>query len=283
MSRKHNICIMILTGREFNERYKNMTFYKFLNDNLIHFQHEYKNGLNIDAIKFFPYGECMAGGLYFCEELVSVNYIKLYGKYYSKVTIPDDAKVYIEFGKFKADRIILNDIREIGSNDDKKFWECILSLYPRHIDLIYPTNPLFLEMWKFVVNKNGSLIAKIKDQKFDKDAYYDLSVLSVQQKCENIRYVKIDKITPEKYNDLCKFAVKTHSNALLYVVQTPELCEIAVRNFGCALFYVFKQTQDLCELAVKQNEHALIYIRDQNVYKYLHGILYGSTMQVKNG
>jgi len=65
---KYKMTQKIITGKEFNEQYKNYEFYKLLNENLIHFGYKYVDGLNIDINKFNPTNECMKGGLYFTEK-----------------------------------------------------------------------------------------------------------------------------------------------------------------------------------------------------------------------
>ncbi len=73
---------------------------------------KYHHGLNIDTEPFYPYGECQGGGLYCTtEEHINKFSNKEYGKKIWKVTIPDDAQVYIEGpDKLKADRLIINEL-----------------------------------------------------------------------------------------------------------------------------------------------------------------------------
>lgn len=44
----------VLSGEEFNEIYKDNTFYKFLNNNFCHRGYQYCIGLNIDTVPFNP-------------------------------------------------------------------------------------------------------------------------------------------------------------------------------------------------------------------------------------
>ena len=68
------------TGDEFNKKYKNTEFYKFLNDDLIHCGLKYKIGLNVDILPFNTDDEWAIGGLYFCEKSECHRYCKYYGK-----------------------------------------------------------------------------------------------------------------------------------------------------------------------------------------------------------
>ena len=55
-----------ITGKQFNEIFKNNTFYKFTNNKEIHYGYQYVDGLNIDTNEFnIEGGECSKGGLYF--------------------------------------------------------------------------------------------------------------------------------------------------------------------------------------------------------------------------
>ena len=96
-----------LSGAEFNEIYKDKKFYKFLNDDLIHYNFQYGLGLNIDMRPFTPTNRCSKGGLYFCDESNSLCHWKSYGKKLAFIEIPDNARVYVEYFNFKADKLII--------------------------------------------------------------------------------------------------------------------------------------------------------------------------------
>ena len=70
---------------------------------------EYKEGLNIDNVKYNPIRECSVGGLYFTDIIKACMYFH-FGNKFSYVTIPDEALVYIEKDKFKANMFILANI-----------------------------------------------------------------------------------------------------------------------------------------------------------------------------
>lgn len=102
----------IYLGKNFNELYKNKIFFKILSHNLTHHNFTYKLGLNEDTLYFNPSGECEDGGLYFADKEHIIQYLQ-YGSKYARVIIPDDAQVYIEKFKYKANKIILEDIKDI--------------------------------------------------------------------------------------------------------------------------------------------------------------------------
>ena len=96
-----------IDGKLFNELNGGKKLYKILNHNLRHYDFQYREGLNKDTIMFNPSYECQRGGLYFCEEKFIIDYIN-YGIKIATVEILDDARVYVENRKFKANKIILS-------------------------------------------------------------------------------------------------------------------------------------------------------------------------------
>lgn len=95
-----------LSGAEFNKIYKVFTFYKFLNDNLIHHGFKYMLGLNEDT----------KDGLSFCDESPFHLRFEKYGPILAFIEIPDDAQIYVEKDRFKTDKLIITQISDL-SND----------------------------------------------------------------------------------------------------------------------------------------------------------------------
>lgn len=107
-----------LSGRDFNALIGSEPMIKFTTDTENHNGFQLKTGLNIDTKPFYNKGSCSRGGIYF----TSLYNFHLWSNYGSKqcvqfryVTVPDDAKVYIERSKFKADRIVLSDPQPFNS------------------------------------------------------------------------------------------------------------------------------------------------------------------------
>lgn len=99
-----------LSGEQFNKLFINIEFVKLTSCTENHNNFQFTDGLNVDIRQFNPVGECSAGGIYFTDLRKSHLWIK-YGssvmEYIRNVIIPDDARVYIEKNKFKADKIFL--------------------------------------------------------------------------------------------------------------------------------------------------------------------------------
>ena len=116
----------LLSGKDFNQRYQTGKFVKLTNELENHNGYQFETGLNIDSIPFNPSGECRPGGIYFClvEKIpMWLNYTDQPMIYVRWVSIPDDALVYIEEDKFKADRMILSERQKI---DDFEEWKDLL-------------------------------------------------------------------------------------------------------------------------------------------------------------
>ncbi len=119
------------TGKEFNELYPTAIFFKLIKPlEPVCWTHDmftaflslfsngcerkfgshgfvYTDGLNIDTIPFNPQGSCSAGGLYFTDSANLTGFLETKHTHVAQVIIPDDARVYVEEHKCKADKILL--------------------------------------------------------------------------------------------------------------------------------------------------------------------------------
>ena len=152
----------VLTGKEFNALHSDKKFYKVLNDSHCHYNFTYTEGLNVDTLQFNPFSTCSKGGLYFCEEEHLPLYLFSYGSICATVSIPEDALVYKEDTKYKANKLILHNIQHISKL------------------------PLWLDatVTKKIVQQNGHAIQYIKEPS------EEVRRLAVQQNGNAIMYVK---------------------------------------------------------------------------------------------
>ena len=228
---------MLLSGTEFNEKYKNINFYKLTNKSEIHNKFQFKDGINIDTISFNPHSSCKAGGIYFTEESkigMWTDYSNEKMTFIRKVTILDDAEVYIEDHKFKADTIILGA---------KILIEEFIETYD--------------DISQFII-QTPSNIRYIKNQT------EELCKLAVSQDGFALQYVQ------NQTEEICKLAVSQNGIAVIYVKnQTEELCKLAVSQNGIALQYVQNQTEEICKLAVSQDHRVLGWVNSKfhNLFK----------------
>ena len=100
---------MSLTYTEFIEKVGNQQFQKCLNNELKHYNFQYKIGLNEDLIPFNPRYYCKPGGLYFTTK-EHINKFIQYGLNIAILELCEDAEFYIEPGgkKFKTNKHIIN-------------------------------------------------------------------------------------------------------------------------------------------------------------------------------
>ena len=233
----------VLTGKQFNSFYHNQIFVKLTNQSENHHGCHFQTGLNTDPMPFDPQGNCKPGGIYFClmEKIpMWLNYSLLPMIYCRLVTIPDNAQVWVENDKFKADQIILGERQEIG---DLTIWEdseyCLRAVKTNMYALEYvkqQTPDICLE----AVKKQGSAL------QFIKNPTMEINLAAVGQNGWALKYVKD---------------------------QTPEICIVAVQKDGMALQFVEQQTPEICLVAVRQNRWALKYVKDnsllQQINKYI--------------
>lgn len=124
-TKSNNLDSLEVSGRQFNQLVKkfNYNLVRLTTFDENHNGFQFRTGLNIDIKPFCPDFSCAPGGLYFIDS----KFISQWTSYNDKsmhwrrsVTIPDDARVYIQHSlvydcsKFKADRIILGEREPIN-------------------------------------------------------------------------------------------------------------------------------------------------------------------------
>jgi hypothetical protein len=227
----------VYSGASFNEINKGKKFYKITNKEEKHLGFQYRDGLNIDIHEFNPTGECKKGGLYFTDFDNLVYYFG-FGIWIREVILPDDAQIYVENKKYKADKFILKE--KMGINQ-----------------LLEWNDPDFC---KSAVQQNGYAIVYVKSELLTED----ICKLAVQQNGYAILYVNSELLT----EDICKLAVQQNWCAIVYVkpeLLTEDICKLAVRQNGLALQYIRPelQTKEMCDMAVKQNKYALEFVKPE--------------------
>jgi hypothetical protein len=193
----------MITGEEFNKKYKDISFVKLTNHECNHNGFQFKEGLNEDILKFDSREKCGAGGLYFCNYKdfgIWTEYNKSVMKYIWDVTIMDDAKVVVMDNKIKCNKFILSNKRSIWNNKE-----------------------ICLE----AVKQNGHALKYVKEQT------EEMCLEAVKQNGFALMHVK------EKTEEMCLEAVKKDGAALKYVKeQTEEMCLESVKQDENALKYV---------------------------------------------
>ena len=258
---------MLLTGKEFTNHYNksDTKFYKILKEDLIHNNYQFVNGINIDPIPFNPDGECSKGGFYFTEYNKIACWLEYTDDltYIADVKIPDNAQVYVEENKFKADKFILNlnnkiDIKDHECWNNAEF--CEMAVQQDGCALKYVINQTE-ELCKMAVQRDGYALKYVNNQT------EDICKLAVQQNGLALQYVNIPQTEA-----LCKLAVQQNGFALQYVTipQTEALCKLAIQQTDEALYFVKEQTEEICKFAVQQNRDALYYVKDNLLRTKLH-------------
>lgn len=206
---------------------------KLVEKNMVNRGLQLEVGLNVDPVPFSVEGDCVAGGLYYCDAEDVIEWIQcLNYTHLCTVTVPANAQTVQLDKKYRSDRIILGEPYPIAK-------------HPIWSDL---------EICKRVVQQDGNALRYVKEQT------EEICKLAVQQNGWALRYVK------EQTEELCRLAVQQNGKALRYVNEhTEELCRLAVQRNGQALRYVKEQTEELCKLAVQQDGVALAHVREQTV------------------
>lgn len=197
-----------------------MQWYKILNRKWNHHGFQYKLGLNIDTVPFYPYGRCFPGGLYYTNKENLHKFLE-YGCYIANIKIPPGARVYQEPSgdKWKADKI------EIVSVE------------------VYGKHPLFQDIdWvKEAIKK------------------YDLVLAFINKPSEELCKFAIDldwysfRLINNPSESICLYALKKNPYVLPHIInQTEEMCLIAVKQDSRVLKYVLNPTEAISLAALRR-------------------------------
>jgi hypothetical protein len=222
-----NIKYIEVTGKQLNSH--NKKFYKFINKEKCHKGLNYSLGINIDIAEFNPTIGHLGGGIYFATN-EDIFYNTHYGCYFCEITVPDDARCFVENDKIKAN--IINIIN--------------MTLIENIIE--WSDNDFCLK----VVKLCGDMLKYVKNQT------EEICLEAVKKYGYALRYVKTQT------NEICLEAVKNHGEMLTYVEdKTEEICLEAVKRNAWALGSIENQTEEMCLEAIKQNGFSLRHVKNK--------------------
>lgn len=262
-------------------------FYKVLNGakDFTHFGMRYTVGVNRDVIPFNPSGECQPGGLYFTTANNLAPWL-CYGDHIAIVGVEDDARVFIEKNKFKADAITIQEIipfNDIPLRDERlasillfhncrppatleqNYDDCLRAA--KKTGALYLVHPRFrtAEMCLAAVREHSFALKFVPEQLKTEE----LCTIAVKDFPVSLKYVKPESQTRE----LCLTALRSHwasteDIVLSYVranLLDEELCTIAVKQNGLSLMFVPLpiQTAEMCLAAVRENWIAIRFVCDE--------------------
>lgn len=240
-----------ITGKEFNIYFASKRKYvKLTNEKEVHNGYMFKDGENVDTIPFYPHGECNEGGIYFTE-LGKIDRWLDYGstgkmKWMRDVEIPNNARVYIEHNKVKADKLVLKGRNAIWSN-----YEACKIIVQAKGTALRQVDPSIIttELCALAINLGG----RLEDVPVSLRSA-DMCLLAVGKNGYNLQYVPDDMKTIE----ICLAAVKSSGDNLQYVpknIMTDDMCLTAVKKSGHNLEYVPNdmKTPEMCITAVRNS------------------------------
>lgn len=246
-----------VTGKLFNQIFRNASLVKLTNLTENHNGLKFDDDLNIDILSFNTNTTCSAGGIYFIEEHNMHKWIfyniKVGFMYHvRKVTIPDDARVFIESDKFKTDKIIFGPKKLIDKNTYLKAIEY------NNVFRYMPNNLKDRDMCMKAIRNDVTVAlcyvpAELKDK--------DMCVESVKLCGTTLRYVP--HYLQDK--DMCMEAIRYNSTSLEFVADSlkdKELCTLAVECYEYTLKYIPDTIKDkeMCMKAIKQDSVVFKYV-----------------------
>lgn len=272
------------TGKEFNETFANLSFYKLLYEDFTHHGFTYKNGLNINtkkqALKKIYYND----GLYFTN-LYAVQYWLQQlcdVKYIAKVTIPDNALVHIRESDnaYYSDMICLDFSTMINVEDagtlikTQEEWNKCISFDKNWILFIPPEleknfSSEILDRRHIYKNNNYKMI---KFDKLQPDEYVcrkaishdyklfkyiinqteELCLFMLTRYCNINKFTSDEKVEDEKIENVIK--------QIRPEAQTQQVCEFIVKIFPKGLKFIHNQTPELCEIAIYYYPQAIQFV-----------------------
>src|SRR5579872_275343 len=271
----------VKSGKEFNNIFSGISFVKLTNESEVHRGFHFEDGLNVDTVLFNPISSCSAGGIYFIEENNIINWVyydAVVGTmiYVRKVTIPDDARVYIEDDKFKTDKLILGPkscidktiyshsvesnvcVFKFLSNNVKDKNVCMKAVEGSYTSLNYvPAELRDKNICSHAVKNHGLSLQFVPEHIIDEE----MCMNAVKEHAGALQYVPRTLMNKE----ICVWAVAMNGDLLRFVpysINDKEICLEAVRNRGCALKYVPPEIIDknICMVAIMQYHFAIRYV-----------------------
>jgi hypothetical protein len=280
-----------ISGKEFNEIFKDRIFCKFLNNNLRnrHFQYVEKS-LNINTDKFLPSGKCLGGGLYFFDFIYFEEYSYDYGNRISIVTIPNDARVYIEEKKIKADKIYLSETYKVDNIFNYLEW-----LEKNKKNEICDMNKIIQEITALNIDLLNFVDEKYKTYKFYlylATKYYRYNIFCcIPKKYLTYKFYKnvVKEIPQHIFNIPKRFKkrplwVLSLRQSFCHIRNIPTkyldynfyIDSIKLSEDSSSLSYVPDKYRDLnmCLISIKSNSHNYVYVSDvlktqENLIKFV--------------
>lgn len=262
----------VLSGKEVKEIMGKLSAYfiKFTNDTDKHYGMKYVTGLNVDIVPFNPRGSCSEGGIYFCHIYSCFDYIYAYGDFARQVILPDDAKIYVEKEKVKADKVILGEkfskknlVREMMRNasilDPNRTKKCLMEILKvsvinfKYVNELTGAHDIMIE----IIKKNGHQIKDI-DQEI---RTHEMMVEAVKSAGYAIRHINQEYRTDEIMIE----SVKNNGDAIKYIKQefrTKEMMIEAIKNKARAIRHIKQEfrTDEMMIEAVKKNGNVIQFI-----------------------
>jgi hypothetical protein len=249
------------TGKEFKSLTCDKILVKLTNNKGEHNKYKFKTGLNIDNIKFDPTGECKAGGIYFIllEHVYEwLNYGKGEMVKMRRVTLEDESRVYIEKGKFKADKLILGEeillkecfyfenIYKLSEENNKssdiesKDSATVNKLSENQYNYIYKIVYKFLRLYESIEIEDFLICVKNNEEE---------NILNYLK--NNLEWIRFIRNPNEK---ICNFVLNINGLLLRYIKnQTKDICLTAVKNDNYAIKYVNEEFKEICKY-LKEDE-----------------------------
>jgi len=137
---------------------------KLVSANMINRGLQLKPGLNVDPIPFSRKGDCVAGGLYYCDAQDVMHWDCLGYTHLCTVEVPEDAQTVKLSNKYRSDKLILGPPYPIAEHP---MWSdaeiCKLAVQQHGLALQFVRNQTD-ELCRLAVQQNGEALQFVQNR-----------------------------------------------------------------------------------------------------------------------
>lgn len=248
---------MLLSGKEFNEKYQDKQFYKLTNATNKHFGMVYQEGENID-VKKLNINDCTTG-MYFFETSKMFHFYKSKYTHVRTVTIPEDAEVIVRQKSFRTNKFILGPSVAIENACET------IAEFIKQTDLTIRTDSPFFTKYVNHPNLNKQFFLLLTEITMDFCGFATI-------KCKKFNTEERHELITENPNSILLLDDPTYEEHLLALSLNGNLLkQLNLYNFmtkqntffGLIPKKYFEQgLNELLKTAVQQNYKAIKYVQD---------------------
>jgi hypothetical protein len=224
----------VYSGTKFNELTNGRVFIKLTNKTDTHYDFDYVTGLNCLSEKeaFQPNNSTNKGGLYFTEALYARENMKSSYTFFRFVTIPSDAKIYVNGTKYKADKIIVGEkypLKNEGTGIEQYYTlEQLTEIVSKNKSMMSKVKEITIDLCKRIINSDLYDLKAIQELNAKKEFFSELTedeITKIFNKIVHVGMNELDGAVGEQIvEDIMKNTVLPSNQILkLAITRSPRI------------------------------------------------------------